>query len=668
MCTNQSQRPKMNECRPVDQALRAPPAQPGCRHLQAIAAAAALAVIAWLAGEPAGAAQPAAGLAGELDLRAESASDAWRGSPAAGPEVGPLSTLYGCWTEREWCLYCSCSAHIFRAALCERTTCRRPPHLGEPWDPPWVEYVESSEGCGYCDDPESMPDFCPAEDCLEFWDDILEHEPLTYSRLNNSRIERMLDHYVIELDQYLGLDAGLQEYGRIGTAGFACDFNNAILYSRPENVSPAEPATLELNVPALSLQLDTGLGEETIGYSAAALLVTSPQLGPLFSCAVHQPKDGLAVVEGDVPAQAFERAPGLARLVGYQHPPIVIEIPPGMMEVAVEIRYASSGAADFDRNGNGNPDQFDISEGLSLDENHNLIPDEVEPFGLLHTALGQALLWPGSSGALVITNIGPTGQDGVRADLPQVRSYRAELAPLPPVESLPIGAGLGSAAGGSHAGQPDMHLGHIRATKVEPGEQAALFADFTSIGVDAVNLIMFDDSQTQVYKYQGYELDPESAFARANKLPQAIGWQLGPDEPFISAELAVVLEYEGLVEYSLPGAVLEIDNAMLVVEINNGIKSGSSVGCIGRVRHRAAGIETFALVSETIEALLEPGDMNCDGDVNFDDIEAFVAALSSQAAYEAEYPDCDWYNADCNSNGNVDFDDVDAFVALLAGS
>jgi len=56
--------------------------------------------------------------------------------------------------------------------------------------------------------------------------------------------------------------------------------------------------------------------------------------------------------------------------------------------------------------------------------------------------------------------------------------------------------------------------------------------------------------------------------------------------------------------------------------------------------------------------------MNCDGDVDFDDIDAFTTALSGQATYEAAYPDCRWLNADCDGDGDVDFDDIDAFTAL----
>ncbi len=61
------------------------------------------------------------------------------------------------------------------------------------------------------------------------------------------------------------------------------------------------------------------------------------------------------------------------------------------------------------------------------------------------------------------------------------------------------------------------------------------------------------------------------------------------------------------------------------------------------------------------------GDTNCDGVVDFDDIDSFVVALSGAAAYAAGYPNCLWLTADCNADGTVNFDDIDAFVATLGG-
>jgi hypothetical protein len=61
-----------------------------------------------------------------------------------------------------------------------------------------------------------------------------------------------------------------------------------------------------------------------------------------------------------------------------------------------------------------------------------------------------------------------------------------------------------------------------------------------------------------------------------------------------------------------------------------------------------------------------PGDLNCDGIIDFDDINPFVLALSDPQAYHAAYPNCDFHNGDCNDDGLVDFDDINPFVGLLS--
>ena len=62
-----------------------------------------------------------------------------------------------------------------------------------------------------------------------------------------------------------------------------------------------------------------------------------------------------------------------------------------------------------------------------------------------------------------------------------------------------------------------------------------------------------------------------------------------------------------------------------------------------------------------------PGDLNCDGAVDFDDINPFVLILSNPAQWQAEFPGCPWQNGDCNADGFVNFDDINPFVALLTG-
>ena len=61
----------------------------------------------------------------------------------------------------------------------------------------------------------------------------------------------------------------------------------------------------------------------------------------------------------------------------------------------------------------------------------------------------------------------------------------------------------------------------------------------------------------------------------------------------------------------------------------------------------------------------DAGDVNCDGAINFGDIDPFVLALTDAASYAAAFPDCDINLADVSGDGSVNFGDIDPFVALL---
>ncbi len=68
------------------------------------------------------------------------------------------------------------------------------------------------------------------------------------------------------------------------------------------------------------------------------------------------------------------------------------------------------------------------------------------------------------------------------------------------------------------------------------------------------------------------------------------------------------------------------------------------------------------------KALEEPlllGDMNCDGVVDFGDINPFVLALVDPANYPIEYPGCDIMHGDLDQDGSVGFGDINPFVDLL---
>ena len=76
-------------------------------------------------------------------------------------------------------------------------------------------------------------------------------------------------------------------------------------------------------------------------------------------------------------------------------------------------------------------------------------------------------------------------------------------------------------------------------------------------------------------------------------------------------------------------------------------------------------IDAITIWSASLEPRPCPGDMDCDGDVDFDDINPFVLALGGPAGYYAQYPWCLWDNGDCDGDGDVDFDDINPFVALI---
>ncbi len=62
-----------------------------------------------------------------------------------------------------------------------------------------------------------------------------------------------------------------------------------------------------------------------------------------------------------------------------------------------------------------------------------------------------------------------------------------------------------------------------------------------------------------------------------------------------------------------------------------------------------------------------PGDLNCDGHVDFGDVNPFVLALANPAAWQAQFPGCQLLNGDINSDGLLDFGDINPFVQLLTG-
>ncbi len=82
-----------------------------------------------------------------------------------------------------------------------------------------------------------------------------------------------------------------------------------------------------------------------------------------------------------------------------------------------------------------------------------------------------------------------------------------------------------------------------------------------------------------------------------------------------------------------------------------------TIGCASR--------STWRWVRFGIVPLPQAGDTNCDGTVDFRDINPFVRALTDAPGYMDWYPGCWLQNADINDDGNVDFGDINPFIELL---
>lgn len=59
------------------------------------------------------------------------------------------------------------------------------------------------------------------------------------------------------------------------------------------------------------------------------------------------------------------------------------------------------------------------------------------------------------------------------------------------------------------------------------------------------------------------------------------------------------------------------------------------------------------------------GDMDCDGDVDFDDIDDFVLGLQNPSDYEANFGVPPSFKGDTDGDGDQDFDDIGGFVDIL---
>ena len=103
---------------------------------------------------------------------------------------------------------------------------------------------------------------------------------------------------------------------------------------------------------------------------------------------------------------------------------------------------------------------------------------------------------------------------------------------------------------------------------------------------------------------------------------------------------------------------------------------GPTMGPDGKIYYFNSGDGKLVALEPAAPSLCA-GDLNCDGIVDFDDIDPFVAALGCQGGDPNCWPppsmpeipaDCPWLNGDTNGDEAVDFDDIDPFVARIGAT
>lgn len=134
------------------------------------------------------------------------------------------------------------------------------------------------------------------------------------------------------------------------------------------------------------------------------------------------------------------------------------------------------------------------------------------------------------------------------------------------------------------------------------------------------------------------------------------------------------LQLPGVTEY-FQEALADGSLAVFVSSMHDleGFHTGGSPNPFPRFyakEHLAVQLELQSAATLQIDYTLLPpdvlGDMDCDGDVDFDDIDDFVLGLNNPAAYEAQYGIPSTVKGDLDSDGDQDFDDIGGFVDVLS--
>jgi len=128
------------------------------------------------------------------------------------------------------------------------------------------------------------------------------------------------------------------------------------------------------------------------------------------------------------------------------------------------------------------------------------------------------------------------------------------------------------------------------------------------------------------------------------------------------------VNFIGFDAFPKPGSALHgtADGAFTVTDDFNRTARNGTLD-VGAYVYDAAGNPGWQVTTGLKEFPSLLGDMDGDGDVDFDDIGAFVLGIHDSVAYENQYGLPPATSGDLDGDGDFDFDDIPGFVNLLGG-
>ena len=142
---------------------------------------------------------------------------------------------------------------------------------------------------------------------------------------------------------------------------------------------------------------------------------------------------------------------------------------------------------------------------------------------------------------------------------------------------------------------------------------------------------------------------------------EVLDWQGNPAVGITSVAMDHNLGSAGS---SAIGPVMDLGNSQYSVEVTAGTTPGLDVLRV-TVEYANGSVILIPLLELRIA---ERGDMNADGVIDANDIEAFILALFDPAAYEQRYPDIPRVAiGDMNLDGVLNTGDIEGFIGALFG-